>query len=127
MGEGNSVSRVIPNLTAADLERFWSHVIHGSHWWLWMGMRHRDGYGIFRLNGSTYRVLRVMYSIHYGVDPGEMVVLSTCKKPGCINPEHLKLAIATKENTAQGIRETTAFDRLRKQLAIKLGPQKEIK
>lgn len=38
---------------------------------------------------KTFMARRVAYEIFYGKDTEDLVIGSTCKKPGCVNPKHL--------------------------------------
>jgi hypothetical protein len=56
---------------------------------LWKKNRGADGYGLFRVNGKTYRAHRVAYQIRHEINPNELHVLHSCDTPLCVNPDHL--------------------------------------
>ena len=48
-------------------------------------------YGGLKVGRLTCYAHRLSYQIHKGEIPAGMVVMHTCDRPQCINPEHLKL------------------------------------
>jgi len=64
---------------------------------LWTGPRHRQGYGwigAWRLDGSkimttTHRIVARM-KYQQSLSPSQMV-LHTCHRPDCVNPDHIVL------------------------------------
>lgn len=96
---GHSNHKVIPKLTEKQLQRVWSKVHTGSSstCWEWAAGK-SNGYGTVSINGRTYFAHRVVYYIHYGIDPGEMLVCHTCDNPGCCNPSHLFLGTCLDNN-----------------------------
>src|SRR6266705_2781153 len=60
--------------------------------WEWTGCRHKDGYGLLRLNGKTRKAHRVSAHLFMGLDlNSEVQVMHRCDNPSCFNPEHLFL------------------------------------
>jgi hypothetical protein len=57
----------------------------------WTGHRDPKGYGRFSSQGGEILVHRLAYTMHFGVDPGELHVLHSCDNPSCCNPHHLFL------------------------------------
>ncbi len=78
----------IPELTDADLERFWAKVNKDGDCWLWTAYRDKNGYGGFVINDSKYLAHRISYTIANG-DPGEINVNHLYDNPPCVNPAHL--------------------------------------
>lgn len=58
--------------------------------WVWQGSLNKDGYGYVCRNGSTSLAHRISYSIHLG-SPGRLLVMHTCDRRSCVNPDHLVL------------------------------------
>ena len=80
----------IPHLDRSTIQRFWSKVSKDDNCWEWQGYI-RDRYGAIKIKGHNYSVHRIAYSIHYGIDPGIMLVCHTCDNPLCIRKDHLFL------------------------------------
>jgi len=81
----------IPNLSAKDLERFWSHVDKrgDDECWEWQAAKDKYGRGKFTLNHSTFLSNRLAYFISHGSIDDALGVLHTCDHPFCCNPRHL--------------------------------------
>ena len=87
--------RPVPQLTSADVRRFWSKVdLSGGPdaCWPWRAASQRDGRGIFHV-GATKQLLasRVAFAIATGRDPEAENVCHRCDNPPCCNPAHLFL------------------------------------
>jgi hypothetical protein len=80
-------------------ERFWKKVQKGPECWLWVGSKHRHGYGVMRISGGgktglpqkTNKAHRLAWSLTHGPVPVGMSVLHRCDVRNCCNPEHLFL------------------------------------
>lgn len=59
--------------------------------WLWMGSKHRQGYGNIRFKKKYGLTHRVTWEIYKGEIPTGMKVCHKCDMPSCCNPEHLFL------------------------------------
>lgn len=70
---------------------FWDRILVGDGCWEWQAYRHRQGYGMFYIDGKYHLAHRWMYKEWYGVDPGDLDVLHACDNPCCCNPTHLSL------------------------------------
>jgi hypothetical protein len=106
-----------PNVTSADMERFWSHVdTRGGikACWPWTAAV-TNNYGQFSLHGGKLRCYahRFVAYIFGKVDcvnardhtRGADLVLHSCDNPRCCNPQHLRTGSAldnSKERDAKG-------------------------
>ncbi len=80
-------------------ERFLSKVqVGGNDCWTWTG-RLEDGYGQFHFQNRTVRAHRWAYEHWVNPIPDGMQIDHICRKPSCVNPEHLRLA-TPKANSA---------------------------
>jgi hypothetical protein len=57
--------------------------------WEWIGNRHQDGYGYFEIDGTLYRVHRLVYEVCVSDIPDGLMVLHRCDYRSCCNPAHL--------------------------------------
>lgn len=83
--------RPIPNLSAQDISRLWSHIsiANSDDCWLWQLRTDKDGYGKFSIQQSTFRAHRIVFYVYYQIDPLDKLVCHTCDNPTCCNPNHL--------------------------------------
>jgi hypothetical protein len=90
-------------------ERFLTHVEKDkeSGCWLWTAGKTRDGYGMFSLgrrDEGSRQAHRVAYELWCGTIPEGQWVLHKCRNK-CVNPEHLELGTARKNNIDDRIRD----------------------
>lgn len=62
--------------------------------WEWKGRKQKHkgksrGYGLIQIDGSVFRVSRLLYFIVYKEDPMNNVIRHTCDNSHCVNPYHL--------------------------------------
>ena len=92
-------TKPIPELTEADIRRFWSKVSRSSEsdgCWIWSATaRNKDGYGYFGITRDkrklTLHAHRVAYTLAHGQITDRMHVCHHCDVPACVRPEHLFL------------------------------------
>ena len=119
--------KTIPQLSTADIKRFWSNVDKNydrypalenpnlySHvvgnCWEWTGFKDKDGYGMFNLsnkeihrNKRSFRATRIAFEIGTGKKLGQNLACHHCDNPSCCNPDHIypgtqKQNVADREN-----------------------------
>jgi hypothetical protein len=94
---GKAGARIRPPPRVAALEpqriekRFWSYVDKNGPdgCWLWRGTA-RQGYGIFRVRNREVKAHRYAYELCVGPIPADMIVMHSCDRRNCQNPEHLR-------------------------------------
>jgi hypothetical protein len=59
--------------------------------WLWIGDKHKQGYGYIKWGNQRYRTHRISYLIFNGLIPYDKEVRHKCNNSSCINPKHLLL------------------------------------
>lgn len=59
--------------------------------WLWIGAKHRQGYGNIGIKGKAQLVHRVIWEMENGHIPEGMKVCHKCDITSCCNPDHLFL------------------------------------
>ena len=90
-----------PELSASQIEYFWSKVDKGEGCWTWTGYVADTGYGRprFRVGGKSYflRAHRLAYEFLVGPIPDGMILDHTCHNRTCVNPDHLR-PVTDKQN-----------------------------
>jgi hypothetical protein len=61
--------------------------VDGCH--VWVGMKNRDGYGVYCRDGKNNMAHRYAYERAYGTKIGKLVLRHTCDTPACCNLAHL--------------------------------------
>ncbi len=69
--------------------------------WLFSGSKHKDGYGLVKVDGRTRKAHRVMYEDLVGPVPPGVELDHLCRTPACINPAHLE-PVSHLENVRRG-------------------------
>jgi len=81
----------IPDLTLAEVARFYDDMLIAGHGMLWGGETNSDGYGRFPVwrGGERIRLLahRVSFKLATGKDPGQLVIRHQCDTPPCCTPD----------------------------------------
>ena len=100
------LGEIVSNKTTA--ERFWQKVnkngpIHPTLGRCWVWKAHtKSGYGRFH-NGCTDEPShRFSYRLHGGVIPPKYVIDHLCRRPSCVNPNHLQ-ACTNEQNVQRGL------------------------
>lgn len=88
--------------------------------WFWRGTKRKSGYGHLSIQGKLVRAHRFSWFLHYGVHPGENVVMHMCDTPLCVNPHHLRLG-SQKENLQDMSRKGRAANQFGKQKVLPNG------
>lgn len=93
-------------------DRFMRHVEKGDQHWLWVGSRYGAGirYGQFLWKATDKRIVipahRASWMLHVGEIPSGLIVRHKCRRPDCVNPEHLELG-THKDNAMDRDRDGT--------------------
>ena len=83
--------RPLPELTPAEVARFYGCMLVAGHGMLWGGEINSGGYGRFPIwrGGRRIRLLahRVSFLLATGQDPGQLVIRHQCDTPPCCTPD----------------------------------------
>lgn len=79
--------------------KFWARVAKTDSCWIWTGLKIRQGYGRFSLNGKNWLAHRLAFLFTYGEFPDDLCVLHNCDNPSCVRPDHLRLG-SIRDNNA---------------------------
>lgn len=90
MPNTNCNARPMPTPSESDIARFWAKVdVRGpDECWPWKAGTIR-GYGVFWMQGASYRSHRVAYFIITGNDLYPLDGCHSCDRPICNNPAHV--------------------------------------
>lgn len=81
--------------------------------WMWTGFTDKDGYGRMRakIGGVLiHKAHTVSHTLHTGeLVPKGMVIMHSCDRPGCVNPDHLRVGTYL-ENSRDMIAKGRAYD-----------------
>lgn len=94
-------TRLPPRLLSDVEERFWSKVEKSTSCWIWTATLTRLGYGHFRMGEKLRSAHRVAYELLVGPIPEGMTLDHLCRKPACVNPDHLE-PVTQHENILRG-------------------------
>ncbi|WP_253804222.1 HNH endonuclease signature motif containing protein [Mycolicibacterium smegmatis] len=86
-------TRDVPRLTVSESARFWARVRKQKNGcWLWQGATGYNGYGSFYIrNVGTHRAHRISWGQVHGEVPLGFDLDHGCRKPRCVNPDHMEL------------------------------------
>ncbi len=91
--------KVLPTLA----ERLAERTISDGECIIWQGATAgKFKYGQIKVNGRMRYCHRLSYQLNKGDIPAGMLVMHTCDRPACINPEHLVLG--TQKNNMDDMR-----------------------
>ena len=76
-------------------ERLMAQIRKDGDCWMWTGFTDRDGYGRMRAKVGGVLINKahtLSYTLHTGeLVPKGMLIMHSCDRPGCVNPEHLRV------------------------------------
>ena len=77
----------------ANLEEFfWWRVDKTDTCWLWLGKKTTRGYGQAKFQGTVTLAHRYSWELLRGPIPEGYFIDHLCHVPGCVNPDHLRIA-----------------------------------
>jgi hypothetical protein len=87
------MTSVAASAVTSVADRFWVKVEaqDPDECWPWLAYRYPNGYGCFSLDNDSVGAHRVAYVLSAGPIPPGMMVLHTCHRRDCMNPDHLFL------------------------------------
>lgn len=83
-------------------EAFWEKIEKTEDCWLWRGARTPMGYGIFKVKNKNNYAHRYAYELTKGKIPETLVIDHLCRRPSCVNPDHLE-PVTIGENVLRGV------------------------
>lgn len=87
-----------------EIERLWRNVRKSVGCWEWLASVNHGGYGIFKFNGKTRIVHRIVWELENGLIPDGLFLCHHCDTPRCVRPSHLFLGTAA-ENMQDAVRK----------------------
>ena len=90
----------MPKRPVATDDELWARIraritVTPTGCWEWGGKLDRDGYGFIGVKDVRWRVHRLAYKLHTGIEPtADQHVCHRCDNPPCCNPDHLFLGTA---------------------------------
>lgn len=75
---------------------------------IWQGSINSDGYANVKIDMKTYKVHRWVAGLVYGQRDSNQVVMHSCDKPACVNPDHLSYG-TQQDNIADMISKGRGF------------------
>ena len=76
--------------TENPLESFMSKIHFEDNCWIWQSGKDKDGYGLFKVWGKTYRAHRWIYEQLVESIPTGLQIDHLCRIPPCVNLDHLE-------------------------------------
>ena len=65
------------------------YAVNESGCWIWLGWKHKQGYGLLVINGKRKLAHRVSFELVNGDIPEGAHICHRCDVTSCINPDHL--------------------------------------
>lgn len=74
--------------------RLWARIVTSDSCWDWTGTKDGSGYGRIRFKGKFIGVHRLVLQC-LGVPITGLLVMHSCDRPACVNPNHLSAGTAS--------------------------------
>ena len=73
------------------VSRFWEKVDKSGECWVWTSAFNNKGYGVFNAGGRVRYAHRISVVLSGREIPEGLVLDHLCRRPLCVNPEHLEV------------------------------------
>ena len=104
-----------PTVSVEDIERLWDRIDTDStdcDCWPWLAVCDICGNPRFCISDRQYDARKLLYSMLIADVPPKHVVVNTCKRRLCMNPEHLTIEPFIRARGWYGLEQTPLMNRL---------------
>jgi hypothetical protein len=104
-----------PTVSDKEIERLWARIDtdnEGCDCWPWLAVCDICGNPRFCSDSMQYDARKLLYSMLVADVPRGHVVVNTCKRRVCMNPEHLTVEPFVRARGWYGLEQTPLMNRL---------------